>query len=93
MSDWRWEYDPDAAHVISGLPDHVITAAEKLADELVDLAVMGVDITDIGSGPDHGGPGGVRRFPLPTGGWLLALPLPRYRLVALTHITPPLEHL
>ncbi|MFD3732570.1 hypothetical protein [Streptomyces sp. NPDC058632] len=59
MSDgkeWRWEYDPDAEHVIFGLPQHVVGEVERLADELVALATVGVDVTDVGSGPSHGGP-------------------------------------
>ncbi|SCF68444.1 hypothetical protein GA0115260_101137 [Streptomyces sp. MnatMP-M27] len=37
-SDWRWEYDPDHAHVAGGIPAHVVAEVERLAGELVDLA-------------------------------------------------------
>ncbi len=75
------------------MPAHVIAAAERIAQDLVELAEVGVDVTDVGHGPDHGGAGGVRRIDLPTGGWLPTLPLPRLELIAITHITPPPEHL
>ncbi|MDJ1135417.1 hypothetical protein [Streptomyces iconiensis] len=93
MSGWDWEYTPDRAQVTDGLPEHIVAAAERTAEDLKGLAEVGVDITDIGHGPDHGGPGGVRRIDLPTGGWVLVLPLPRLGLIEITRIVPPVEHL
>ncbi|MCJ1678485.1 MULTISPECIES: hypothetical protein [unclassified Streptomyces] len=96
MSDeelWRWEYDPDAEHVISGLPQHVIHEVERLSGELVALAEVGVDISDIGAGPSHGGPGGLRRIPLLTDGWFYALPVPRMKLIAIIRVIPPFADL
>ncbi|MFF3215638.1 hypothetical protein ACFYYB_34045 [Streptomyces sp. NPDC002886] len=89
MSRWRWEYDPDAEHVAKGLPAHVVTQVERLADELVALAEVGVDITDIGDGSRRGVPGGLRRIPLLSDGWFYALPLPRLQLVAIVCVIPP----
>ncbi|MDT0344971.1 hypothetical protein [Streptomyces litchfieldiae] len=96
MSDkeqWRWEYDPDAEHVNSGLPSHIVTEVERLADELVALAEVGVDVTDLGTGPSHGGPGGLRRIPLLADGWFFALPVPRIKLIAIVRIIPPFADL
>ncbi|MZE78481.1 hypothetical protein [Streptomyces xinghaiensis] len=48
MSDaWVWEYDPDAEHVVGGLPAHVVTEVERLARE---LAVLGRDAGEVGEG-------------------------------------------
>ncbi|MFI5868056.1 hypothetical protein [Streptomyces sp. NPDC051546] len=88
MSSWRWEYDPDAEHVIKGLPAHVVVEVERLADELVTLADVGVDVTDIGHGARQGVPGGLRRIPLLSDGWFYTLPLPRLRLIALIRVVP-----
>ncbi|WP_432253055.1 hypothetical protein [Streptomyces sp. HNM1019] len=52
---WRWECDPDHAHVAGGIPAHVVTEVERLAGQLVDLADMGVDVSDYGNGPRAGG--------------------------------------
>jgi hypothetical protein len=90
---WRWEYDPDAKHVIGGLPDHVVAEVERLAGELVTLAELGIDVTDIGKGPQHGRPGGLRCVTLPIGGWLLMLAIPRMRLIAIVRVVPPFSHL
>ncbi|MEV0218048.1 hypothetical protein [Streptomyces sp. NPDC050704] len=40
--DWHWEYDPDRNHVVGGIPVHVAAEVERLADQLVDLAGMGI---------------------------------------------------
>ncbi|MFF7216080.1 hypothetical protein ACFZAU_37035 [Streptomyces sp. NPDC008238] len=89
MSGWRWEYDPDAEHVVNGLPARVVTEVERLAGELVVLADVGVDVTDIGDGPRKGVPGGLRRIPLLADGWFYALPLSRLQLIAVVRIIPP----
>ena len=91
--EWRWEYEPDAEHVIDGFPAHIVAEVERLAGELVALAEVGIDITDIGEGPHRGVPGGVRRLPLLADGWFYALPLPRLRLVAITRVIPPFADL
>lgn len=54
-TDWRWEYDPDHAHVAGGIPSHVVAEVERLVGQLVDLAGTGVDVSDIGNGPRPGG--------------------------------------
>ncbi|MFI1730777.1 hypothetical protein ACH40E_16405 [Streptomyces acidicola] len=90
---WRWEYDPDAEHVAAGFPQHIVDEVERLASELVALAEVGVDVTDIGEGPRRGVPGGVRRIPLLSDGWFYALPVPRLRLIAITRIIPPFDFL
>ncbi|GHJ27889.1 hypothetical protein [Streptomyces hygroscopicus] len=93
MSDaWRWEYDPDETHVVAGLPGHVTSEVERIAHELVDLATMGVDVTDIGNGPQAGAPGGLRRLRF-GGGWLYFLAMPRLRLIVVTRVIPPYEDL
>ncbi|MBB0246743.1 hypothetical protein FNQ90_22140 [Streptomyces alkaliphilus] len=92
-SSWRWDYNPDADHVITGLPDHVVAEVERLAAELVALAEVGVDVTDIGEGPRRGVPGGMRRLPVLRDGWLYALPLPRLRLIAIIRVIPPFTDL
>lgn len=93
QDEWRWEYDPDAEHVVVGLPAQVVAEVERLAGEMVALAEVGVDVTDLGVGPQQGVPGGVRRIPLLSDGWFYALPLPRLRLIAITRVIPPFAHL
>ncbi|GAA2100551.1 hypothetical protein GCM10009801_73160 [Streptomyces albiaxialis] len=90
---WFWEYDPDRRHVAEGLPAHVVAEVEQIARQLVELAEVGVDVTDLGRGPDHGGSGGLRRFDLPGGGWMLVLPLPRFERIEVVKVIPPLHHL
>ncbi|MBV7699986.1 hypothetical protein [Streptomyces sp. TRM70350] len=56
-TDSGWEYDPDHAHVaggIGGIPVRVVADRERLADQLVDLASTGIDVSDLGNGaPDR----------------------------------------
>ncbi|MFE5328923.1 hypothetical protein ACFRCG_21325 [Embleya sp. NPDC056575] len=40
MSDWTWEYDPDADHVVGGLAADVRADVESLAQRLADAASM-----------------------------------------------------
>lgn len=41
MTDWRWEYEPNAHHVIGGIDDlGFIARVEERADELVRMAVV-----------------------------------------------------
>ncbi|MBL1121063.1 hypothetical protein JK364_53920 [Streptomyces sp. 110] len=92
-SGWRWEYEPGFEHVAKGLPERVVAEVERLAGQLIDLAEMGIDVTDIGEGPRPGAAGGVRRLPLLEDGFMLALPLPRLQLIAITYICPPFADL
>ncbi|MFE9334583.1 hypothetical protein [Streptomyces sp. NPDC006925] len=84
-TDWRWEYDPDHAHVAGGIPAHVVTEVERLAGELIDLAAMGVDVGDFGKGPRTGG----LRLMDAAGGWFYFLVSPRDRLIVIVRIMPP----
>ncbi|MFF3863230.1 MULTISPECIES: hypothetical protein [Streptomyces] len=84
--DWSWEYEPDEAHVTTGLAVSVIAEAEQVLADLVELAAMGVDPTTTGRGPADGG---VRRIDLPSGGWMYVLPIPRRRTLYVTAVMPP----
>jgi hypothetical protein len=67
VNEWRWEYDPDAEHVIGGLPAKAVAEVERIA---ASLAVLGRDAAGVGRGPAHGG--GLRSVDLPAGqGFLL----------------------
>ncbi|AXK33830.1 hypothetical protein DVA86_15350 [Streptomyces armeniacus] len=88
-ADWRWEYDPDHAHVAGGVPEHVVAEVERLAGQLVDLAVMGVDVSDFGNAPR---PGGLRRMDA-AGGWFYFLVAPRDSLIVIVRIIPPFTDL
>ncbi|GAA2074090.1 hypothetical protein GCM10009801_27810 [Streptomyces albiaxialis] len=88
-ADWRWEYDPDHAHVAGGIPAHVAAEVERLAGQLVDLASTGVDISDLGNGPR---PGGLRRMDA-AGGWFYFLFAPRDPLIIIVRIVPPFDAL
>ncbi|MFD5765503.1 hypothetical protein ACFWIN_06735 [Streptomyces sp. NPDC127049] len=90
MSDrWRWEYDPDGAHVAGGVPVAVVAEVERLTSQLVDLAEMGVDVGELGEGPR---PGGLRRMDA-AGGWFYFLAAPRARLIVVVRIIPPFDSL
>ncbi|MEU9108401.1 hypothetical protein AB0D54_29530 [Streptomyces xanthophaeus] len=88
-SDWRWEYDPDHAHVKGGVPAGVVAEVERLVGELVELARMGVELSDVGNGPR---PGGLRRMDA-VGGWFYFLAAPRAGLIVVVRIVPPFEAL
>lgn len=47
------EYDPDHDHVAGGIPGPVVTEVERPAGQLVDLAGMGIDVSDMGDGPEQ----------------------------------------
>ncbi|GAA2119569.1 hypothetical protein [Streptomyces synnematoformans] len=34
-TDWRWEFDPDQAHVAGGIPEHVVAALVAPRDPLI----------------------------------------------------------
>ncbi|HYZ54164.1 MAG TPA: hypothetical protein VE733_11795 [Streptosporangiaceae bacterium] len=40
MSDWTWEYAPDAAHVVGGLSQAQIDEAESLASRIADAVAV-----------------------------------------------------
>jgi hypothetical protein len=67
----------------------VVSEVERLVAQLVELADMGIDITDMGDGPR---PGGLRRMDA-AGGWFYFLVSPRDRLLVVVRIIPPLESL
>ncbi|MGW0391110.1 hypothetical protein ACWDYJ_09445 [Streptomyces sp. NPDC003042] len=53
MSDaWAWHDNPDAEHVIGGLPTEVVAEVERLAEQ---LAILGRDAREVGRGPLEGG--------------------------------------
>ena len=64
MSDWTWEFVPDAASVVSGLTQAQIDEVESLASRIADA----VAVRRIGSGPavwrsrEGHGPAGVKIF-------------------------------
>ncbi|MFD5497725.1 hypothetical protein ACFWH4_33740 [Streptomyces sp. NPDC127091] len=62
---------------------------ERLTDQLVDLAGMGIDLSDIGNGPR---PGGLRRMDA-AGGWFYFLVAPRDPLIIVVRIVPPFDAL
>ncbi|WP_330332287.1 hypothetical protein OHS33_22985 [Streptomyces sp. NBC_00536] len=86
---WRWEYDPDRAHVTGGLPAHVIAEVERLVGQLVDLAGMGIDVGELGIGPH---PGGLRQMDA-ADGWFYFLAAPRKELIVVVRIVPPFDAL
>ncbi|MGV9705498.1 hypothetical protein [Streptomyces sp. NPDC003483] len=87
--DWLWECDPDHDHVAGGLPARVVAEVERLADQLVELARTGIDVSDLGNGPR---PGGLRRMDA-AGGWFSFLVAPRAPLIIIVRIVPPFDAL
>ncbi|KAB7850044.1 hypothetical protein [Streptomyces mobaraensis] len=49
MTDWTWEYLPDAEHVVGGLPPDVRRDVERLAARLADAA----SVKHLGDPPVH----------------------------------------
>ncbi|WP_325065096.1 hypothetical protein [Streptomyces apocyni] len=66
-----------------------MTEVERLADQLVALAGMDIDISDLGNGPR---PGGLRRMDA-AGGWFYFLVAPRDPLIIVVRIVPPFDAL
>nr|BFE29387.1 hypothetical protein GCM10010200_016380 [Actinomadura rugatobispora] len=90
MSDqWAWEYSPDHSHVAGGIPAAVIKEVERLADQLVELADVGVDVSELGEGPHAGG---LRRMNA-ANGWFYFLASPHDRLIIIVRIIPPFADL
>ncbi|WP_405723950.1 hypothetical protein [Streptomyces sp. NBC_01537] len=72
-----------------GIPSETVTEVERLADQLVELAHVGVDLADVGNGPR---PGGLRRMDA-AGGWFYFLVAPRGKLIIVVRIVPPVQSL
>jgi hypothetical protein len=80
---WNWEYNPDAEHVVAGLPSTVIHEVERLADQ---LAVLGRDAIHAGRGSLHGG--GLRTLDLFGGrGFLNFIVADHLQLVLIVRVT------
>jgi hypothetical protein len=80
---WTWEYNPDAEHVIAGLPPTVILEVERLADQ---LAVLGRDAVHVGRGSLHGA--GLRTLDLFGGrGFLNFIVAEHLRLLLIVRVT------
>lgn len=84
MTDrWTWDYDPDAEHVVGGMPQAVVAEVERLAGQLVEL---GADAAQVGRGKLHGG--GLRSQDIFGGrGFFMFLALERLRLIVVTQVT------
>lgn len=72
-----------------GIPTHVVAEVERLAGQLVDLASVGIDVSDLGNGPR---PGGLRRMDA-SDGWFYFLVAPRDPLIIIVRIVPPFDAL
>ncbi|MBV9025270.1 MAG: hypothetical protein JO362_16100 [Streptomycetaceae bacterium] len=84
MSDaWSWDYDPDAEHVVGGLPEEAVAEVERLTEQ---LTVLGHDAQNVGQGKLHGG--GLRTLAIFGGrGFFNFLALERLQLVVITRVT------
>ena len=40
MSDWTWEYSPDAAHVVGGLAPEQVAEVDALAQRITDAVAV-----------------------------------------------------
>lgn len=40
MSDWTWEYSPDAAHVVGGLAPELVAEVEAVAQRIADAVAV-----------------------------------------------------
>jgi hypothetical protein len=67
----------------------VVREVERLADQLIDLARTGIDVSDLGNGPR---PGGLRRMDA-AGGWFYFPVAPREPLIIVVRIVPPFDAL
>ncbi|MFE2429699.1 hypothetical protein ACFXJ5_23490 [Streptomyces sp. NPDC059373] len=83
MSDeWSWAYDPDADHVVGGLPPEALSEVERIAGS---LAVLGRDASQVGRGPAHGG--GLRTVDLSEGrGFLLFMAYAPDRMIVVVRV-------
>ncbi|MQY14238.1 hypothetical protein SRB5_44000 [Streptomyces sp. RB5] len=83
---WVWEY---AFHTEdeASYPKVVRDEVKAVADQIVELANLGIDPADLGEPT----PGTARRHMLPSGGWFEAQALPRMRprLLAVVLVVPP----
>ncbi|MGH3240851.1 MAG: hypothetical protein ACRDNL_10740 [Spirillospora sp.] len=92
---WSWEYNPDFAQVAGGLPPDVVKEVERLADQLVELGDMGVDLTDLNESRSRRG---LCQMKFTSGGyaspgWFHFLPAEGIQLIAIVKIVPPFEAL
>ncbi|MFJ5547766.1 hypothetical protein [Streptomyces sp. NPDC093225] len=83
MSDaWGWHYNPDAVHVVGGVPAEVAAEVERLAEQ---PAVPGRDAADVGRGPVGGG--GLRTLDLFGGRGFMMFPAPeRLREISVVRV-------
>jgi hypothetical protein len=79
---WTWHYNPDAEHVVAGLPPTVIAEVERLAEQLV---VLGHDAASAGRGPAEGG--GLRTLDIFGGrGFFMYLAAERVRKISIMRV-------
>ncbi|MFJ3976512.1 hypothetical protein [Streptomyces sp. NPDC090021] len=85
---WVWEYAFHAEDEV-GFPKAVRDEVKAVADQIVELANLGIDPAELGDPT----PGTARRHMLPSGGWFetQALPRMRPRLLAVVLVVPPLH--
>ncbi|WP_086728843.1 hypothetical protein [Streptomyces carpinensis] len=83
---WAWDYAFHAEDEDS-YPKTVRDEVKALADQIVDLANLGIDPAELGEPT----PGTARRHALPSGGWFKTQALPRLRppLLAVVLVVPP----
>ncbi|MFD4144396.1 hypothetical protein [Streptomyces sp. NPDC058572] len=83
---WVWEYAFHAEDE-AGYPKQVRDEVKAIADQIVDLAALGIDPTELGEPTT----GTARRHTLPSGGWFetQSLPRTRPRLIAVVLVVPP----
>ncbi|GAA1089594.1 hypothetical protein [Nocardiopsis composta] len=83
MSDeWSWHYNPDAEHVVAGLPAEVVAEVERPAEQ---LAILGHDAAAAGRGPAHGG--GLRTLDVFGGrGFFMYLAPERMRVISVVRV-------
>ncbi|MFD0266149.1 hypothetical protein ACFVGY_06060 [Streptomyces sp. NPDC127106] len=88
MSDdlWVWEYAFHAEDEI-GYPKQVRDEVRAIADQITELANLGIDPTGLGSRTT----GTAQRHALPSGGWFetQCMPRSRPRLIAVVLVIPP----
>ncbi|MGW6061905.1 hypothetical protein [Streptomyces sp. NPDC055189] len=88
MSDehWVWEYAFHTSDEL-GYPKQVRDEVKAIADQIIELAGLGIDPAEIGEPTS----GTARRHTLPCGGWFetQAMHRARPRLLAVVLVVPP----